>query len=229
MANTKREAPLITPPGIAVYPHLNKADSKFNEDKPKYHCKLRFNPTTDPRWAEFVDKLRTALAEKLAAQKAKPENAKIAKLPWKAKYEAIREVTDDDGNLTGELEIIAKMNASYTDKKSGKAVAMKPGICDSKGNELKNPPAIWGGSKLKLAIRPGVQNTGKEYTEFLQLSGVQIIQLVTGTGGNVGSMFGADEEGGFEGEEDNDGFGDESSEAGAAGGAASGADGDEDF
>jgi hypothetical protein len=186
-----------TPPGIAAYPYLNRPDTKaFNgeEAKPKYKVRFRFDPS-DPKWAAFKTETLEWMAERQAEYGK--ENPKYAK-QLTVKYEAFREVFNDEGDPTGEEEMVVTMNASYRDKATGKVIQMKPGIVDAKNKKLGNPPDIYGGSTLRLAVRPGVMGTGKEITQSWQLVGVQIIDLAEKAGG---FEFG-ETEGGYEADED---------------------------
>lgn len=181
----KSKTPVVyTPRGIAVFPWLNRPDTKqFNDgdSKPKYKVKLRFNPE-DPQWAKFMADMQAILDEK-RAEYAK-ENPKHSKL-LTTKYAAFRPVADDEGNLTGEMEMTVTMNASYTDKQTKKTIELKPAFVDGKNKKIENGkvPAIYGGSVLRLGVKPGLMGTGKEITESWQLVGVQIIQLAERTGG----------------------------------------------
>ena len=226
MAKQKRDPIVVTPAGIASWPHLNSPDTKFVEPGkfPKYSVKLQFDPN-DPAWAKFMADSQADFDAKLEAYKA--DNPKFAKRMSVANP-AFREVFDEEGEPTGLLELVARMGSQYIDRKTNKVVKLKPGICDAAKNNLTNPPPIWGGSTLKVAVRRGLHTTGAEYTEFWQINGVQIINLVTGGAGSggVGGMF--DAEDGYEDDSPEAPFDDESRDD-AGGGVTQDPEGPEDF
>jgi hypothetical protein len=96
--------------------------------------------------------------------------------------------------------IKAKMKASGVYKsgpKTGQRWERKPNIYDAKGNALKNPPKIGGGSIVKMNIELNpyyAASDGKVGTSF-RLNAVQVIELVE-FGGKSASGFGFGEEDG---------------------------------
>lgn len=181
---SKKKSPVMyTPEGTAVYPWLNRPDTKtFNGEapNPRYKVNLRFDPK-DPKWEKFMERTEVALEEQREAYRTDPKNKRYSK-QLTTKYPAFREVVDDQGDLTGELEMVVGMKASYKDKNTGEEVPMKPAFVDARNKKLagKQVPAIFGGSTLRLAVRPMLFGTGKELTESWQLVGVQIIELAEG-------------------------------------------------
>src|SRR3546814_13485107 len=90
------------------------------------------------------------------------------------------------------------MTATGVSKKTGKAWTRKPNIFDAKGNQLKNPPSIGGGSEMKLSVElfPYYAANDKTVGVSFRLEAAQIIKLV---------QFGARDAAGFGfGEEDGD-------------------------
>lgn len=234
MSDTKKPAfeKVMTDKGTLVYPKLNAPDTKFKADG-EYQAKLRLPAEASQKLIEQIEAAlkkywpiaKAELEEKLAnaktgADKAKAKKAlaemKEADKPYKPAY-------DDEGNETDEFEFNFKMPASFKAKQgknAGKVVTMKPDIFDAKGNLLKNPPEIWGGTTGYLAgeLRPFNMPIGVGIS--LRLKGFQIIELQSGGGGsrNASSYgFGA-QEGGYEGgaEETSGGFEDRSTGEGTS-------------
>lgn len=216
MSNNKRPSfvKFMSPLGVAIFPKLNAPDTKF-KDAGEYQCKLRLSAEDSEvfieqieaqlkaYWpiakAELEDKLANAKTGKQKAEAKKAlEEMKEAEKPYKPDY-------DDDGNETGEYVFNFKSPASWV-KDKGKAtekvMPIKPAIFDAKGKELKNPPEIWGGSKLYVAgtFRPFNMPIGVGIS--LRLEGVQIIELNQGGGNRSASGFGfGAQEGGYEGDD----------------------------
>lgn len=119
---------------------------------------------------------------------------------------------------TGEIEFKFAMPASGTFKKGpkeGKRWNSKPGIVDSMGQVLANPPAIWGGTQARISFElspyfiPGTAAAGLK----LRLVGVQIIELRTAGERSAASMGFDKVEGGFQAS-DFSGAGDDEGETG---------------
>src|SRR3546814_7653155 len=72
------------------------------------------------------------------------------------------------------------MTATGVSKKTGKAWTRKPNIFDAKGNQLKNPPSIGGGSEMKLSVElfPYYAANDKTVGVSFRLEAAQIIKLV---------------------------------------------------
>lgn len=224
---------VITPKGTAIYPKLDKPDTKFDADG-VYEVKLKFDPAatdgmigkTAASWAEIVEKatemLNAFLAEKkkeLAAGdgKAKAKAKSISVVEWGAEADL-----DDDGEETGLIVVKAKMKASGTSKKDGKPWTRKPAMFDAKAKALPpNSPPVWGGSQLKVAgeLCPYYNAKDNVVGITFRLNAVQVIELVSGQG-RTASAFGFGEEEGYAAEEEEQPF---SADAGGA------SDGDPDF
>ncbi|NCT81937.1 MAG: hypothetical protein GXC94_02225 [Comamonadaceae bacterium] len=218
MTTTKKRAPavkFITPEGVAVFPKLNAPDTKFKAEG-EYQCKLRLPAEESEAFIELIEaqlkaywpiakaELEQRVADaKTGKQKAESKKAldemKEAEKPYKPAY-------DDDGNETGEYEFNIKTPASWL-KDKGKAtekrMPIKPSIFDARGNALKNPPEIWGGSRLVVAgeFRPFNMPIGVGIS--LRLNAVQIIELSGGGGARDAAGFGfGKHEGGYEGSDE---------------------------
>lgn len=186
-----------TPKGVAVYPRLTEPDTKFNAAG-VFSVKLRLS-AEDAQ--PLIDKIDALIQEKYAADqaelmkgdgkaKAKAKSMKYADKPYKA-------AVDDNGDETGEYEFNFKMNHQVTDKKTGKVSLLYPKIFDAAGKELKPAPAIWGGSIIKVAGQFNPFNTTVGVGVSMRLGAVQVIELVSGGGGNATSYGFGEEEGGY--------------------------------
>lgn len=196
MSKKKTKAPtLYTPVGTASYPKLTKPDRYEGKGDPKYKVKLILEPNAATE--KFKAQAEAYFEEQL--EKYLAENPKFKKT-HQVKYPALRDQVDDEGELTGNYEVNASMNAQFEDKETGKIVKMRPEIRDSK-NKLCRPASIWGGSKLRLAIRPFFHAKGAEITYSWRLIAVQIIELVQG---GSGADFG-EAEGGWTADDEDDG------------------------
>lgn len=175
----KDKITITTPKGIAQYPKLNKADTKF-----------------DPEGAYKV-----TLA--LDADEAKPLLTKLNKI-WEDHTGKKPKVSDnpmykfeedeDSGERTG--RVLVKCKSKNKTLRNGDFWDRKPLIFDAKGNRLTEPPAIGGGSVLKLFLEIYAWQTpdGKKGVS-LQPVKVQLIELVEYTGNDDSNPF--DEEEGF--------------------------------
>lgn len=205
MAEAKGKRPALekitSPRGVAKYPRLNVPDTKFNA-MGAYSVKLIMPKTVAQ---PLVDKLNAAADKAYADAKAELEN-KIKDAKGEAKGKAkkaladlaradlpVKPCYDDDGNETDDVEINFKMNASRKDKTTDKIITMKPKFFDGEGVLIKeeNVPQIWGGSILKVSAQVNPFYTEKAGAGVgLRLSGVQIIKLVSGGGGNTAESHG---------------------------------------
>lgn len=186
MADKKSKKKLmVTPVGVALYPKLTAPDRKFAKNGVgKYKVRLLLDPT-DPAVQKFQEEAQAWFDEQREAWLV--ENKKYSKTA-KPKALAFRPEVDEEGEETGKVFLMAAMNESFKDEKTGKTVVLKPDIRDAKGVPAK-PKQIWGGSKMRLALQLGFSAQGAEFTESWRLIGVQIIELVKGANG--GDMFGA--------------------------------------
>lgn len=202
----------VTPVGVASYPYLNKPDTKYNADGEfKVSLALGGEETEalraqiDEMTAEYGEKVKAELQEKLAAAKTGAEKAKIKKaiegltinLPYS-------ESVDDDGEPDGGYILKFKSKAQFKDKKTGKAIKRTIRLFDAK--KKSTTVAVFSGSQIKVAYELSpyfVSGTGA-YGVSLRLNAVQIIELSQGSGGGNASGYGFDEEEGYESsDEDN--------------------------
>ena len=219
MADKKKTPKITTPKGIAVYPKLTKPDTKFKAEG-EYSIKLRVSQDVAD---QIVAKHLVPILEDFKktddfqAKAKKVGIKKIKQLDW------YKEVNDDEGNATGDVELSFKAKASGK-KKDGSEWKRGPiAVFDAKGTPAKNVQ-VWGGSEVKVSFTPMPWiNPKGEYGIKLGLEAVQVIKLVTG-GERGASDYGFGEEEGFTAEDDAAPAGDD---AGSGGGGDEG--GGEDF
>lgn len=223
---------VLTEKGIAKFPYLNKADTKFNKDG-EFRIRLILEGTDgapikakleaaaekayQDTKAQLEEAFKTEKGEKKAKAKKALDTLKKADLP-------IKDVYDDDGNETGQIELSFKMKAQRSGGEGKPPIKQFPKLFDAKGNPFPITKDIWGGSEVKVAgqIIP-FYTAAVGAGASLRLSAVQIIKLNEGGGGNAES-YGFGKEDGYEADPDEaaaNGFSDESE--------GQGADGSEDF
>lgn len=207
-----KQIKLITPRGIAIFPNITRPDTKFPKNGyPVYTGKLAIDSDA-AGLAEFVAKCEALRDEKVAEVKAELSAAKQGAKLKTLKVAPITkpEVDKETGEETGRVIINPKL-VSGGKKKDGSEFTQKPDVLDSKGKLISKPPAIYGGSTLKLGVQAfGYYNAkDNEVGVSFRLKAAQIIALAEK---RESFAFGA-EEGGYEADEDDgasDGFKDES-------------------
>lgn len=205
MAEKVKNVTIITPKGIASYPYINRADTKFKAEG-DYKCKLIVN-ANDPKVQELVALLDAAADEFVEATitELKAKGGKgIAKAKAVKKFIPYEAEFDDEGNETDNIILNAKTTAQAKNKQ-GEVFHKTIKVYDSKGTFLKNPPSIYGGSTLKLSctLIPFYNAATDTAGVTLRMEAVQVIELVSG--GTGPCPFG-EEEDGYTGDT---GFGDE--------------------
>jgi hypothetical protein len=189
---------LVSPKGVAVYPHLNKADDKFGD--PVFKVTLRVPEEDAAPLVAKIEEMLTAIkkgdttAMREADAKRLPAAIKAKKL--KAADPAFVTETDEDGNETGNVLLKFKASGQFKDK-DGNIVKRKIKFIDAAKQPIENPPLVWGGSTLRVRamLMPWV-NAKSEYGVKLGIDLVQIIELVTSDGAAV-NTDGFDEEEGY--------------------------------
>lgn len=195
---------LITfPSGIAVYPALNRPDTKFDE-LGAYKADFKI-PLAKAQ--KFIDQLSAVWKNHTGKPVKKSENPMF--------YMEL----DDDGEETG--NVVFKVRVKNRLNKQGKLWDRRPLMIDAKKNDFPVDVAVWGGTTYRVQAEVYEWTAGTKKGVSLQPTMVQIIDLVTGGGKGDSSAF--DEEEGFEAEEtsnadasgfdDNDGGEDTSDDA----------------
>jgi len=200
MAKPKREKH-ISPRGIALFPWLNKADTKFNVDG-DYKVTLRVPATEAEAFIAKIDAeielYRPTAMEKLKDPKVKASFKKAGKLNTDGSphvHKPYSEVLNDAGEETGEIDFAFKCPAVGKDKASGKTWKNKIVMFDAGKKEVTGV-AVWGGSEIKVRCTMNAYlTTLAGLGVSLRMDAVQIFKLSQGGGA---SAAGFDEE---EGEE----------------------------
>jgi hypothetical protein len=176
---------IVTPAGIAIYPHLTQPDFKFN---PLGQYKVDLSLTEDEA-APLIAKFDEVMEE--AKRKVPPgKPLKIAEPPYHNEL-------DDEGQETGRVIFRFTMKAKFNTK-DGRTIEMSPKLFDAQGTLMTDVDSIWGGSKLRIssALVPyHVPARGAGVS--MRLQAVQIIELKTGGGGADASNYGFEATEGF--------------------------------
>jgi len=173
---------IVTPQGIAIYPHLNRPDVYKDPQsgisgKPQYKVNLSLSQEE-----------ATPIIEKIEANK----KVALSMIPQGKKQKEsdapyFNEL-DDEGQETGRVVFKFKMNAQIN--KDGRTIDIAPKLFDAQGSLINECDDIWGGSKLCVSadlIPYYVAAVGAGVS--LRLKAVQIIDLKTG-GGADASAYG---------------------------------------
>lgn len=195
---------IVTPPGIAIYPKLGKADTKFVSEG-EFSVKLRYN-ANDERVQELLHQVEGAIPEAVewaketilkpalekaekAKDKAKIGKAKKALEEVSAAPSPFKEVLDEDGNVTNEVEVRFKTKAEFKDKE-GQTVRKTHVPCkDAKRNPVDPRKVnIGGGSTIKAAVVMYPYHNAKDNVAGMtfRLEACQILKLVEYSGGDYG-------------------------------------------
>lgn len=179
-----------TPIGTARYPHLNKPDTRF-DDEGVYKCDVLLEADA-PETIEliaYLEGIRDAKFDELEAKKQKSYS----------KADVYEVDLDDAGDETGLLIFKTKLKAvGHNDK--GETWNNEPKLFDSQGNPLPEDTQVWSGSKLIVAgkVMAYAMGSTKSVGVSLKCDGVQVIELVSG-GNQTASSFGFGKvDGGFE-------------------------------
>lgn len=172
---------ITTPKGKAVWPRIDTADTKFDEDG-VYSCKLHVTEGDFKAFEAIVKpKLDEAYKEECSRQ-GKDKIRMAASSPLRI-------------NDEGDHEIYAKQKAKVHTKSKG-TLEFTIAAVDSQGKKIAMPK-IGSGSILKMAVEVNtwfVPSQGFGYT--LRLRAVQVLDLVEYGGGGDGSFgFGAEADG----------------------------------
>jgi hypothetical protein len=147
----------VTPKGVAVYPRLNKPDTKFDAEG-VYKVDLRLDPC-DPGVDEFVAKVEAFAAENNLT----------------GKKNGIKHEAADNGEPTGMLLVHFKVKATWPD-----GTSRKPAVVDAGKTELT--ANVGGGSIIRIS---GEMSTYEGFGGGISLSpkAVQVLELKTWNAG----------------------------------------------
>ena len=168
---------VVSPKGIAIYPHLVQPDTKY-EALGLYKVDLSVD---SQEAAPLIANIK--LAQQKAKEKApKGKRIKEAELPY---YNEL----DDEGQETGRVIFRFKMRAKVIPKNGGDSWEQKPKFFDASGKLLDDVESIWGGSILKVSadLAPWYM-AAKGAGVTARLKAVQIIDLKTGGGADASSF-----------------------------------------
>ena len=219
----------VTMKGTLKYPHLTSVDygtDDFPKEDGEFNTKIILSATQAEEFRASLSEIHELADELGKVAEAKRKTPARKKNPY-ALAEIGNPVYDEAEEETGEIEINFKTKASGIDKKTDKKWTKVLPIFDAKAKTIEDCPAIWGGTvaKLSFTTKPYfVAGTGQAGLAFY-LNGVQVIDLVSGSGGASAEGMGFGEEEGFESEENSSDFEEESTEEQSA----EDVDGEEDF
>jgi hypothetical protein len=193
---------IISPKGIAVYPRLNKPDTKYDANG-VYKAPLKLD-TDDEDAAEFCNLLDGLCEEAYvqAVQKAveagEYKSEAVAMKRIKRADPPYTVIEDEDGEETSFIKVNFKMKARIKSRKTGEEFDLKPKIFDAHKQEMPKCPAVYSGSTIRVAFRPVFWYTKQLGAGVkLQLEAVQIIDLVQGSGGGDADSYGFGDEDGY--------------------------------
>jgi len=194
MAKKTKRTIYTSPAGIAVFPWLNRPDTKFvSEANPAgmYKTDLAFSPkefeseqvllkgrpVTNPEdassWLSLKGLIDGAVA--ISVEEAKKEHKKFARsiVPY---YPYLDEI-NDEGELTGRVLVRYKQNAQIKTK-DGRLLNIIIPIFDARGAPLKLD--VYGGSLIKVAfsMRKTWMAKDKQAGVRLDMSAAQVLKLV---------------------------------------------------
>ena len=161
------EATNISELGIAVYPHLNRPDVRFNENG-EYKVSLQIPEANAKGMISSIEKaIENSISE--AEVEAKGKKIKVAPKPYSV----------ENGNAVFKF----KMKATGVNRKTKENFSQRPMLFDAKKNPIEpSSCSIWGGSKLKVAYTMrGYYSPAIGAGVVLQLKAVQVIELVEGS------------------------------------------------
>jgi hypothetical protein len=181
---------ITTPTGTASFPFLTRPNTKFDPDG-EYRVTLVL-PIEDAKpLMQTIDEAMTEAFEKAKTNNPnKVKSIRMAKPPYS-------EVTDDEGNETGEIQLAFKMKAKITPRNGGEPFEVKPALFDAAGQSLPKSVSIGSGTKMKVCaelIPYFTDLVGAGIT--LRLKAVQIIELIEYNGQSA-DKFGFGVEDGF--------------------------------
>lgn len=191
---------IISPAGKAAYPRLNKPDTKFDADG-VYKCPLIVDTDTEKggKFKEYLDNQYEEAFEAAVKKCVEDGSFKTEALARKKIKRAdlpYTVVEDEDGEETSLIKVNFKMKAKVKSRKTGETFELKPKVFDAHKQELPKCPAVYSGSILKVAFKPIFWFTKQLGAGVkLQLEAVQIIELVSGSGGDADSYGFGDEDG----------------------------------
>jgi len=172
---TKKQMTYTTPVGVAFYPYIFVADTKFDANG-VYNVKLRLD---DKESKTIIDVIEKEIAQELVKNKSTK----------KSEFKPYKKV---DGGYEFHFKLKAKNKT-----KTGVEYEKKVKVFDAKGKMITQPVMVYSGSTMKVAyqIKPYFTNI-LGCGASLALQACQIINLVEASVAK--DNFGFSEEDGFE-------------------------------
>ena len=164
MADKPFKKTIVTPVGVAIYPHLNQPDVKFGD--PTYRCNLRLEGEDAKAFIAKLEEFKAEAKEHLGA-------TKDLVLP------VVPALDQDKNPIEGAFDIKCKTKAFFKTPE-GSLIENKISIVDSNKEPLDKSVAIWGGSKVRLALQIGAVSTAIYSGLMCRIQACQVIELVTG-------------------------------------------------
>jgi hypothetical protein len=173
-----RKPQYVSLAGVAVYPWLNRPDTKFDKEGKGgvYKTDLRLQASDfetglvgGKPFRQFIDELvEASLAE---AQAEHPKERKQIKVRAPYEYE-----TDDTGEESGTVLVRFKQNARIT-RKDGTVVNITIPMFNAQGQPIEDP--IYGGSIIKVAftVRNTWMQASKEAGVRFDIAAVQALKI----------------------------------------------------
>lgn len=152
--------------GIAIYPHLNKPDVRFNENG-EYKVNLEI---PEAKAKVMINAIEKAIEKSISEAEAEVKGKKVKVAPKPYSVE------------NGKAIFKFKMKATGINRKTKENFSQRPLIFDAKKNPIEPSSCqIWGGTKMKVAFQIGGYYTGLIGAGVsLRLKAVQILELVEG-------------------------------------------------
>lgn len=178
MTTQKQKQFVMTPVGVAEYPFLSTADTKYKPEG-EYKVKLKLDKTDE---AEHLFKALTLLGNQ-AYDEAQAKAATAGKRPPKRAELPIY----DNGS---QFVVTAKLMASGVNKTTKQVFHQAPRLFDADNKAWNKTTLITHGSKLRICVEVvGYDSPATGAGITLRLKDVQVIEL--GAGFNTESPFGA--------------------------------------
>ncbi|PPB61431.1 ssDNA-binding protein [Campylobacter hyointestinalis] len=191
MSQKKKPIKINTPIGIAKFPKIQEADTRF-DDMGVYSTQLLL-PKDDPNTDALIKRLKEVYEEfrkELPAPKNKKEPESFGFV----------EDLDKDGNETDYIAFKFKAKAHYIDAKGAMNELPAPRVFDAKLKPISADIQIWGGSSIRVNFSPIPYFQGKNCGVTLRLNAVQVIELNTSNGDSAES-YGFNATDGYSGDE----------------------------
>lgn len=185
---------MMSPKGVAVYPRLDRPDTKF-DDNGIYKADIAVPLEEAEPLMEKLQEIHKAHVGKAAS--------KNANTMWY--LEEDKETGEQTGRVIFKLR--AKNKLVTKGQNAGQLWDRQPKAFDAKGNRIVEMPAVGGGSVLKVFFEVYEWSASNKFGVSLQPLKVQIIDLHEFSGGDDSSPF--EEEEGFTVEDEDDTFGSE--------------------